>query len=126
MHVTAGTRRKAVLAIYRAHRKRRGCRLSSAELQGAWKDTGLRRSDLKLALADLAQQHLLLPRQSARGASHELTYLGERAMNAMFGKEPVAGIRDWITLLRARMRRPGRAEALHGLRREGDVSLLAH
>ena len=118
MNVTASTRRKALLGIYRIRRKRKGGRLASKELERAWTPTtGLRRADLTLALRDAVEHHVLEVKESAQAKSYELTYLGERAMYA------IPDVRDWITLLRARMRRSRRGVA--GLRRASDTAAPA-
>ena len=105
MKITSSTRRKAVLSVYRVRRKRKGGRLLARELERAWYPMGLRRSDLELALQDMTRDQLLEAKDSPRGTVYELTYLGECALREVFGREPLASIRDWITLLRAGQRR---------------------
>jgi len=104
MQIRPSTRMRAVLDIYRAQRKPRGGVLSRALLEREWKKTGLRRSDLEEALHDLTQRRMLLLRSQPL-AVYELTYLGECA-----GRLPewglVDALRDRLTLLQARHRRP--------------------
>lgn len=120
MNVRPGTRRRALLGIYRIRRKRKGGRLTGREIERAWTPTtGLRQSDLRLALADMVERQLLLAHDAPRGTIYELTYLGECAMRA-----PLGDPRDWITLLRARLRRPKSAAA--GRRRTGETAAHAH
>lgn len=104
MQIRPSTRMRAVLDIYRAQRKPRGGTLSRVLLQREWKKTGLRRSDLDEALRDLTQRHMLQLRSQPLPV-YELTYLGECA-----GRLPewglVNSLRDRLTLLQARSRRP--------------------
>jgi hypothetical protein len=127
MKITPGTRRKAVLSVYKVRRKRKGGHLLAKELERAWHPLGLRRSDLDLALKDMTQQHLLEPKASPRGTAYELTWLGECAAREVFGDHPLASIRDWLTLLRAgqrRLKKPGGIWSDH--RRTGDLPSTAH
>jgi hypothetical protein len=125
MNIRPSTRRKAVLGIYRIRRKRKGGRLSASELERAWHPTtGLRRADLQLALADMVEHQLLVSHVTANGLVYELTYLGERAMHSAVAHGAIEDFADWITLLRARMRRAKRP--MSGPRRSSDVSATAH
>jgi hypothetical protein len=121
MNVRPSTRRKALLGLYRIRRKRKGGRLTARELDRAWHPTtGLRRADLQLALVDAVEQKLLESHETAAGLVLELTWLGEQALQRAFGRERLTDLPDWITLLRARLRRSKRAWA--GPRRSGDVA----
>lgn len=116
MNVQASTRRRALLDIYRSHRKPRGGRLSLRELERDWKDTGLRRTDLELALREMTQRRLLLLLRGHEGAVYELTYLGACAMERLLAGDPLVAARDWWTLRRARRRVRPQAEAYAGPR----------
>lgn len=121
MKVHASTRRKALLDIYQMHRKPRGGVLTARDLERDWKRTGLRRSDLALALADMTRHYLLLRKAAHDGACYELTYLGERAMQLLMLGGPLTTLHDWMTLRRARRRQPhGTAPSAPKNRRAGD------
>ena len=128
MKITPGTRRKAVLSVYKVRRKRKGGRLLAKELERAWYPLGLRQSDLDLALKDMTQHQLLEAKASPRGTVYELTWLGECATREFFGEHPLASIRDWVTLLRAGQRRLKREgdEPWKGHRRTGELPSTAH
>lgn len=104
MDVRATTRIRAVLRIYRMHRKPRGGVLDLPRLERDWRHTGLRRSDLDLALHDMVEQHLLLPRVNCGIPVYELTYLGARSMSSLLASLSAEGIHDWLILLRAKKR----------------------
>ncbi|TXH06268.1 MAG: hypothetical protein E6R07_00300 [Nevskiaceae bacterium] len=116
MNVQASTRRRALLDIYRSHRKPRGGRLSLRELERDWKGTGLRRADLELALREMTQRRLLLMLRGHEGAVYELTYLGACAMERLLAGDPLAAAQDWWTLRRARRRVRPQAETYTGPR----------
>lgn len=104
MDVRATTRMRAVLDIYREHRKPRGGMLDLGRLERDWKHTGLRRSDLDDGLRDLVQRDLLHVRIQGGTRLYELTYLGERTMSCLLGGMQASAIRDWLILLRAKRR----------------------
>jgi hypothetical protein len=106
MNVQSSTRRRALLGIYRAHHKGRSGSLSVRQIEREWKHTGLRRADLELALRDMVQRQLLLPRRAHDGIRYELTYLGECATQLVLAGGPLATVRDWLTLRRAKLRQP--------------------
>jgi hypothetical protein len=119
MNVRPMTRRKALLGLFRIRRKRKGGRLTARELERAWHPTtGLRRADLQLALLDMAEQQLLVAHETANGQVFELTWLGEQAMLKSGPHQSFLDLGDWITLLRARIRRSRRGLATP--RRSGD------
>jgi hypothetical protein len=123
MNVRPSTRRKALLGLFRVRRKRKGGKLAAKDLERAWHPTtGLRAADLRLALIDLADHGLIVPRQSASGMAFELTWLGEEAMQKAITSVDDFG--DWITLLRARIRKSRRG--MNTLRRSEDTATLAH
>jgi hypothetical protein len=111
MNVQSSTRRRALLDIYQSHHKGRSGVLSARQLERDWKKTGLRRSDLDAAIKDLTQKQLLLSKRAHDGISYELTYLGECAMQLQTaGGGPLAFLRDWLTLRRAKLRQRMSAE----------------
>src|ERR1043165_5240559 len=121
MNVKPSPRRKALLGIYRIRRKRKGGRLTARELERAWHPTtGLRRSDLQLALLDLVGHQLLERIDASAGLTFELTRLGEQALQKAFGRGRLTELGDWITLLRARLRRSKRES--DGPRRSGELT----
>ena len=121
MNVDDYVRERALLKIFRKHhRTHKGCRLSARELDRAWKGTGLRRSDLQDALQDLTRRHLLHARHGVPGTEYELSYLGERAMQAHALQRPMVSLRSWLTLQRARLRKPSRAPGSAPRRRATD------
>ena len=123
MNVRSSTRRKALLGIYRIRRKRKGGRLTAKELERAWHPTtGLRGGDLKLALAELTEEALLIGHEAAAGLVFELTWMGEQAMLKAITSVEEFG--DWVTLLRARSRKSKRG--LSTLRRAEDAPAHAH
>ena len=128
MKITPSTRRKAVLSVYKVRHKRKGGRLLAKELERAWYPLGLRRLDLDLALRDMTQHQLLEAKTSPRGTLYELTYLGEHAARELFGKHPLASIRDWLTLLRVGQRRTKREgeDIWNDHRRTSDLPSTAH
>lgn len=124
MNVQSSTRRKAVLEIYQAHRRPRGGSLSVRELERDWRETGLRRSDLDLALKDMTLHQLLALRRTHDGVHYELTYLGERALQLPLAGGAINLLRDWLTLRRAqrRARRPPPADRPRNRRADDDVA----
>jgi len=124
MDVRATTRMRALLDIYRMHRKPRGGTLDFARLERDWRKTGLRRSDLDDALQDLLSRHLLQLRvQPGVARLYELTYMGECATHALFSGMGGNPLHDWVVLMRAkrRVRAPSGAR-LQRTRRREDVS----
>jgi len=117
MTVRPSTRMRAVLGIYRALRKRHGNALALATLQQEWKKTGLRRSDLDTALAELVTRQFLL-RHEPPAAAYELSWLGERAIHSLRFNTGFGALRDWATLRRARRRRLQSAEPGSSRRRD--------
>lgn len=105
MKVQSSTRCRALLDIYDAHHKGRNGTLSLRQLERDWKETGLRRSDLDMAIRDSVQRRWLLLRKLHDGNSYEMTYLGECAMRLRIAGAPLASLRDWFTLQRAKLRR---------------------
>lgn len=105
MNVQSSTRCRALLNIYESHHKGRHGALSLRQLEHDWKQTGLRRTDLDLALKDSMQRRWLLLRELHDGNSYELTYLGECAKRLCAARRPLTQLRDWFTLQRARLRR---------------------
>lgn len=122
MDVRATTRMRAVLNIYREHRKPRGGILDLAALERDWKRTGLRRGDLEEGLHDLVQRDLLHPRTQAGVRLYELTYLGERTMSNLLGGIQASAIRDWLVLMRAKQRTRQPRSAVAAARRRRDDS----
>ena len=104
MNVHNSARRRALLDIYRAHHKGRCGVLSLKQIERDWKQTGLRRSDLDLALKTLQQQQLLIPTRTRDGIFYEMTYLGECAMQFVTAGGALTMVRDWFTLRRAKLR----------------------
>lgn len=104
MNVQSSTRRRALLNIYQLHHKGRSGVLSARQLEREWKKTGLRRSDLDMAIKDMTQKQLLLSKRTHDGISYELTYLGECAMQLQTAGGPLTFVRDWWTLHRAKLR----------------------
>ena len=126
MNVQSSTRRRALLDIYQAHHKGRGGVLTHKQLERDWKETGLRRSDLELALKSLTEKQFLLPRRTHEGMSYELTYLGECAMQYVMAGGVLVAVRDWVTLHRAKLRRraTGATDHAHHNRREEDHPIV--
>lgn len=106
MRVDDKVRERAVLSLFRAHRRTRGACLSHRELERDWRRIHLRLADLSAALTDLTQRGLLDMRQTAVGTDYALTYLGEQAARSAPLVEPVTFLRSWFALQRARLRRP--------------------
>ncbi|MFP5306878.1 MAG: hypothetical protein ACLGI7_13775 [Gammaproteobacteria bacterium] len=118
MNVDDFVRERAVLKLFQAHhRNRRGCCLSAREIERAWKRTGLRRSDLQDALDDMVRRNLLQVRDGLLGQEYELSYLGECAMHVSPIARPVRHLRSWVTLQRARLRKPSPHPTAQQLRR---------
>ncbi len=105
MKVQSSTRCRALLDVYDAHHKGRNGMLSLRQLERDWKETGLRRSDLDMAIKDAVQRRWLMLRKLHDGNSYEMTYLGECAMRFRIAGGPLTLLRDWFTLQRARFRR---------------------
>lgn len=118
--ITASLRMRALLDIYGEQRKRRHCALSPRALEVAWRNTGMRRDDLRVAINDALTRHLLV-----RNGHHdyELTYIGEVAMQEGLLPSMIERAADWTRLQRLRLRRH-RANASNQRlsRREGDPS----
>lgn len=104
MNIQSSARRRAVLGIYGAHRKSRGSSFTLRQLEGEWKQTGLRRFDLQLALKDLVQRQWLHLFDADRQPHYELTYLGECAVHMALMGGPLRLVNDWMTLRRAKFR----------------------
>lgn len=104
MNVQSSARRRALLDIYQAHHKGRSGVLSLRQIERDWKQTGLRHADLELAIKNLIQQQLLLPKPVHEGMAYELTYLGECAMQFLTAGGVLTTLRDWFILRRARLR----------------------
>lgn len=122
MNVRPSTRRKALLGIFRIRRKRKGGRLTAKELERAWHPTtGLRASDLRLALITLTDQGEVISHHTATGLVFELTWIGEQAMHKAIGS--IEDFGDWVTLLRARTRKSRRG--MSSLRRAEDTTAHA-
>lgn len=102
MNVTTGVCLRALLDIYQAHRIRRHGMLSTRMLEIAWRSTGMRRDDLRRALAYALEHHLL---QKSLQENYELTYVGEVAMLAGLQASPVRKFSEWSMLRRLRLRR---------------------
>ena len=111
MNVQSSTCCRALLDIYATHHKGRNGSLSLRQLERDWKETGLRRSDLDIAIAAATRRRWLLLHRIHDGDSYELSYLGECAMHLPLVGGPIHSLRDWLTLLRARLRRHARADA---------------
>lgn len=121
MNVDNCVRERALLNIFRKHHRiQKGCCLSARELDRAWKDTGLRHSDLHDGLHELTRRHLLHARHGMPGTEYELSYLGERAMQAHPLQRPMVFLRSWFTLQRARLRKPSRLPGSAPRRRATD------
>lgn len=122
MNVHSSARRKAVLGIYGAHRKPRGGSFSLRQLEAEWKQIGLRRFDLRLALKDLVQRQWLHLTHADDQPQYELTYLGECAVHMALADGALALINDWVTLRHAKSRAQHQTADANGPRnrRAGD------
>lgn len=78
--------------------------MSLRQLERDWRDTGLRRFDLQLALKDLVQRQWLTALTLDDAPHYELTYLGECATHEAFSGGPVTMVNDWLTLRHAKHR----------------------
>jgi DNA-binding transcriptional regulator PaaX len=120
IHLEASTRAAAVLTIFRDQTRQPGDVLSAAELRLAWNDVGLRRTDLDLALRELAEQGLL--DESRRGNEPWYALTGEGAvLLAHPGSGLLTRIVDWWFLELARRRPHAAIENAGGHRRLGDA-----
>lgn len=104
MNVQSSARRRAVLGIYGAHRKPRGSSFTLRQLEDEWKQTGLRRFDLHLALKDMLQRQWLHLTHADNQPQYELTYLGECAAHTVLTGGALSLVSDWMTLRRAKFR----------------------
>lgn len=120
MDVQFSSQRRALLSIFQVHNISRTGILSAKQIERDWKQTGLRRADLEVALKKSIKQHLLVPRRTHDGMSYELTYLGECAMQFKTTGGWWATIRDWVTLRSAkrRQRAPTTENVSHDRRTE--------
>lgn len=107
MNVTESTLRMAFFRVYREVATDEAHPVSLHEVKDAWHLTGLRHSDLPVALQNLIRSHLLQPMETDRIATVQLNEAGLRAFH-----ERTVGLRrlqDWLTLARTGLRRAGMA-----------------
>lgn len=129
MNVQSSARRRAVLGIYGAHRKPRGSGFVLRQLETEWRETGLRRFDLQLALKDMVKRQWLRLLFDADNQPHyELTFLGECAVHMALAGGPLTMVNDWMTLRHAKFRQHHQTANTWGPRnrRASDHIILGH
>lgn len=97
MDIRQSTSQAALLDVFRSGRCRTGDSIAEFELVAAWARTGLRWSDLQVALDDLTHRGLLAMRADDEQQRVVLTRAGCRAIEARQG-EWLLRLTDWCHL----------------------------